>query len=81
MRRWRQRCRWRNVRRCATARWSLFVLLEELDAKAVSTEGVVRGYKVKTKYKTVGEDEKKAKTRTLAKVVADSLKRLKKDKE
>jgi hypothetical protein len=68
---------------CARVRYctpeELFVFLEELDARAVSTEGVVRGYKVKTTFKAVSAEEKKAKTKTLAKVIAERIKRLKRE--
>lgn len=68
-----------KVRYCTLE--ELFAFLEELDAEAVSTEGVVRGRKVKTRFTKVSEEEKKTKMRSLAKVFTESIKRLKKDRE
>jgi hypothetical protein len=68
---------------CAKVRYctleELFAFLEELEAQAVSTEGVVRGYKVKTTYKPVSDKETKTKTKAIAKVIADTIKRLKRE--
>ncbi len=61
--------------RCCTPE-ELFAFLEELEVEEVSTEGVVRGYKVKTEFKRVSAEEKKTKTKALAKVLADRLRRL-----
>ncbi len=68
-----------KVRYCTLE--ELFAFLEELNAQAASTEGVVRGRKVKTQFKKVSEEEQKAKMRSLAKVITESYKRLKKDRE
>jgi len=56
----------------------LFALLEQLDAEA--SEQTVRGYKVKVKYKAVGEKEKSARRQAVSSVIARALKRLKKDR-
>jgi hypothetical protein len=68
---------------CARVRYctleELFAFLEELEAQAVSTEGVVRGYKVKATYKPVSDTERQTKTKAIAKVVVDTFKKLKRE--
>jgi hypothetical protein len=51
--------------------------LEESDAKAATTERTVKGYKVKVKYKAMGEDEKKSRRDAISQVVLKAVKRLK----
>jgi hypothetical protein len=58
-----------------------FAVLEGIEAEAASTTGTVRGYKVKTKYKSVSEQEKTAKREAVSQVIAKAMKRLKPDKK
>jgi hypothetical protein len=54
--------------------------LEEAAAGAATTEGTVRGYRVKVKYKPVGPEEKKSKRQAISQVIVQAFKRLKGDK-
>jgi hypothetical protein len=57
-----------------------FSFLEELDAHAASKDTTVRGYKVKVRYKSMGEAEKNERKQAIAQTILGALKRLK-DKE
>lgn len=50
--------------------------LEQQEATAAGTEKIVKGYKVKVKYKTVDDDEQKARRQAIAKVIVQSMKRM-----
>jgi hypothetical protein len=50
--------------------------LEETEAKAAGTEKTVKGYKVKLKYKAMGEEEKKSRREAISQVVLKAVKRL-----
>jgi hypothetical protein len=54
---------------------ALFTFVESLEAQDASKEGTVRGYKVKVKYKTVGQLDKTDRTTVISKVLAGSLKK------
>lgn len=56
----------------------LFMLLEEVEAQGAATEGSIRGYKVKVKYKPVTDQEKVEKKRALNQVIAKAMKRFRK---
>ena len=56
----------------------LFSFLDEEIAKEASTETRVKGYRVKVGYNAVSPDEANAKKDSIAKVVADSIKKMKK---
>jgi hypothetical protein len=58
-----------------------FAVLEGIEAEAASTTGTVRGYKVKTMYKSVSEQDKTAKREAVSQVIAKAMKRLKPDKK
>jgi hypothetical protein len=49
--------------------------LEEAEAGAATTEGTVRGYRVKVKYKSVGPEEKKSKRQAISQVILQGFKR------
>jgi DNA helicase HerA-like ATPase len=51
--------------------------LEEVDAESVQREGTVRGYNVKVNYRPVAQQEKEARTRTISKVILQSVRKLK----
>jgi hypothetical protein len=51
--------------------------LQEQEAHAAGKEERVRGYKVKTKFRTVTDAEKKAKKQIIAKTVLQALKKMK----
>lgn len=53
----------------------LFELIEELDAKDNAREETVRGYRVKVTHQIVDKTTKEERTKLLAKIVADSLKK------
>ena len=55
----------------------LFSFVETLEAEAAGAETKVRGYKVKVKYRPVGEDEKKSKRQAISQVIVQALKRFK----
>jgi hypothetical protein len=57
----------------------LFLFIEELDVKDATTSETVKGYKVKVTHKAVDEETKKQHQAMLSKIVADSLKRKKKE--
>ena len=50
--------------------------LEQQEATAAGTEKIVKGYKVKVKYKAVDDEEQKARRQAIAKVIVQSMKRL-----
>jgi hypothetical protein len=57
-----------------------FLYLDKIAAEtgeAGTREGVVKGYKVKVKYKPLSPEEEKAKKETIAKTVLQAMKRLK----
>jgi hypothetical protein len=58
----------------------LNAFLETLNANAASTLQTVRGYKVKTSYKTLSESEKKARKKVIAETILTAL-RKEKNKE
>ena len=51
--------------------------LEEIEAEGAAKEQTVRGYKVKVKYRPVGEAEKKARKQAIAQTVLQALRRMK----
>ena len=55
----------------------LFDFLEQLDAETVGTEATVRGYKVKTRYRTVSKEDKATRKKAISQVILKALKRLK----
>jgi hypothetical protein len=55
----------------------LFAFLESLDAQGAAREGNVRGYKVKVKYRAVGDAEEKARKQAISDVILGALKKLK----
>ena len=57
---------------------ALFSYLDSEVAKEASIETRVKGYRVKVQYESVSPDEANAKKDSIAKVVADSLKKMKK---
>ncbi|MFH1679693.1 MAG: type IV secretion system DNA-binding domain-containing protein [Candidatus Eisenbacteria bacterium] len=57
----------------------LFAILDDLDAQAASSEGTVRGYKVKVRFRSLPEKERSERRGAIAKVVAQALTRLRKD--
>lgn len=52
-------------------------LLERLDAAQASDESTVKGYRVKTSYKALGEAEKQSRKDSIAQAIARGLKRIK----
>jgi len=54
----------------------LFGFLEARDAERAGGEKTVRGYKVKVKYRPLGEDEKDARRQAVSQVIVQALKRL-----
>lgn len=59
----------------------LFAFLEAVEAEAAGTEQMVRGYKVKVKYRPVDQEGKEARRRAVSEVVLKALKRLKSRKD
>jgi hypothetical protein len=57
---------------------ALIAYLEEKAAQLGKREETVRGYKVKTRFKPVSEEQKKAKQEAVTKVILESMRRLKK---
>jgi len=55
----------------------LFAFLDSLDAQGAAREGNVRGYKVKVKYRAVGDAEEKARKQAISDVILGALKKLK----
>jgi hypothetical protein len=55
----------------------MFAFLEAEEAQAAGKESVVRGYKVKTTFKVVSDEEKEAKKQGIAQTILKALKRLK----
>ena len=51
--------------------------LEEREAKVANVEKTVKGYKVKVKFKAMGEEEKKTRREAISQVVMKAVKRLK----
>jgi hypothetical protein len=51
--------------------------LEESEAKAAGKEKTVRGYKVKVKYRPMGEEEKKTRRQAISSVILRAVKRMK----
>lgn len=51
--------------------------LDQDDADQSSTSGIVRGYKVKVQYNSLGEEERKGRREAIAKVIANSMRRMK----
>ena len=51
--------------------------LDEIEAQALSKEETVRGYKVKVKYKPLGEEEKKVRKQAISQVILQALRRMK----
>lgn len=58
---------------------ALFGFIEELDAKDANREQTVHGYRVKVSHQVIDKTSKADRTKILAKIVADSLKRNKGD--
>ncbi len=58
----------------------LFFFLEEEAASSISKEQRVKGYKVRVKYKPVGETEKKTKRDAVGQVILQALRRMKEEK-
>jgi hypothetical protein len=56
---------------------ALFSFIEELDAKDASREKTSRGYRVKMSHQIIDNTSKEERTKMLAKIVAESLKRTK----
>ncbi len=56
---------------------ALFSFIEEFDAKDANREETVRGYRVKMSHQVVDKASKEDRTKMLAKIVAESLKRTK----
>jgi len=56
---------------------ALFSFIEELDAKDSNREKTVRGYRVKMSHQIIDKTSKEDRTKMLAKIVAESLKRTK----
>jgi len=54
--------------------------LEEREAETASKEQTVRGYKVKVKYRALGEHEKGSRKKAVAQTVLQALRRMKKTK-
>lgn len=54
----------------------LFVFVQEMDAKWVKKETMVKGYKVKVNYKPMNEADRQVRTQEISAVVARSLRRL-----
>jgi len=54
----------------------LFAFLEGVEAETAGEEETVRGYKVKTRYKSVDKKDKEAKRQAIGKVILDAVKRL-----
>ena len=54
----------------------LFVLLEEREAESSATEGTVRGYKVKTRYRAIEEEEKQTRKQAVSQVILKAVKRM-----
>ncbi|MEK7795673.1 MAG: type IV secretion system DNA-binding domain-containing protein [Candidatus Hydrogenedentota bacterium] len=52
---------------------ALFRFIEEIEADAASREHTVKGYKVKVKYGTPGEQEKQSRTRAVSQVILGAL--------
>jgi len=57
----------------------LVSLIEELGREPVETETTVRGYKVKTRHKQLGEKEQAAREKAVHRVIAQSVKRRQED--
>jgi Type IV secretion-system coupling protein DNA-binding domain len=55
----------------------LFEFLDTLDAQGAAREENVRGYKVKVKYRAVGDAEEKARKQAISDVILGALKKLK----
>jgi hypothetical protein len=55
----------------------LFSFISQLEANAAGKEEVVKGYKVKVRFKLVGDAQEKARKQAIAQTVAQALKRLK----
>ena len=54
---------------------ALFAFIEELDAKDANREETLHGYRVKVSHQVIDKTSKADRTKMLAKIVADSLKR------
>lgn len=50
--------------------------LDEEDAKAATKEQTVKGYKVKVKYRALGESERKSRQQAIAQTILQSMKRM-----
>ncbi|MCE5306072.1 MAG: type IV secretion system DNA-binding domain-containing protein [Acidobacteriales bacterium] len=55
----------------------LFSFISQLEANAAGKEEVVKGYKVRVRFKSVGDAQEKARKQAIAQTVAQALKRLK----
>lgn len=55
---------------------TLFAFLEEREADSAAGEETVRGYKVKTTYRTVEPEEKEQRKKAVGKVILDAVKRM-----
>jgi hypothetical protein len=54
----------------------LLGFLDEEEAKAATTEKIVRGYKVKTKFRSLEESEREAKRKAIAQTILQAIKRM-----
>lgn len=52
--------------------------VKSLEAQAVGREVTVRGYKVKTSFRTAEEEKEQLKKKALSQVILDSLKKMRK---
>ena len=73
----------RTVDKCRKTSASLSVeeflaFVESLETQAAGREATVRGYKVKTGFRSADDDEKQVKKKALSQVILNSFKRLKK---
>ncbi|MGH9632864.1 MAG: hypothetical protein ACRD7E_31555, partial [Bryobacteraceae bacterium] len=55
----------------------LFSFIGALEADAAGKEGLVKGYKVKVKFKSMADAEERVRKQAIAQTVAQALKRLK----
>jgi hypothetical protein len=55
---------------------ALFSFLQELEVQQLNKEQTVRGYKVKTSFRTLSEDEERARREAVSQVVAKSMRRI-----